>query len=142
MLAVLHAEAFAPADRWGARAIALMLGLPGHVALLATTEEEPLGFAMGRVAADEAEVLTIAVRPVAQRGGMGRMLMEALAREVSRRGAAALFLEVAETNAAARRLYAALGAAPVGRRRAYYPDGGDALVLRLALNRRGEAEAG
>lgn len=134
LLAVLHAEAFAPADRWGAQAIALMLDLPGHVALLAATEEEPLGFAMGRVAADEAEVLTIAVRPAARRGGLGRLLMQSLAAEAARRGATALFLEVAEANTAARSLYAGLGAVPVGRRRAYYPDGGDALVLRLALS--------
>lgn len=133
MLAALHAEAFGPADRWGADAIGLMLGLPGHFGLLATLEEAPCGFALGRVAGGEAEVLTIAVRPGARRGGLGRALMRALVGEATRRGAAELFLEVSEANAAARTLYAGLGAAEAGRRRRYYPDGSDALVLRLDL---------
>jgi ribosomal-protein-alanine N-acetyltransferase len=45
-----------------------------------------------------------------------------------------MFLEVAEANAAARALYAAAGFAEVGRRRRYYADGGDALVLRRGLS--------
>jgi ribosomal-protein-alanine N-acetyltransferase len=49
-------------------------------------------------------------------------------------GAAAMFLEVAESNAAARALYGGLGFAPVGRRPRYYENGEDALVLRRALD--------
>lgn len=139
LLAALHAEAFPPADRWGQQAIALLLELPGHVTLLATRGEAPLGFVMGRVAADQAEILTLAVRPEARQAGLGRALMQSLATEAARRGATELFLEVAETNHAARALYARLGATRAGRRRAYYPDGTDALVLRLALTRPGEA---
>lgn len=139
LLAALHAEAFPPADRWGQQAIALLLELPGHVALLATRGEAPLGFVMGRVAADQAEILTLAVRPEARQAGLGRALMQSLATEAARRGATELFLEVAETNGAARALYARLGATQAGRRRAYYADGTDALVLRLALTRPGEA---
>jgi ribosomal-protein-alanine N-acetyltransferase len=48
-------------------------------------------------------------------------------------GAVAMFLEVAEGNAAARALYGAAGFAEAGRRRRYYADGGDALVLRREL---------
>jgi ribosomal-protein-alanine N-acetyltransferase len=44
-----------------------------------------------------------------------------------------LFLEVAEPNMAARALYAGAGAKDVGRRRRYYADGADALVLRIDL---------
>lgn len=140
LLAALHEQAFPPADRWGAQAIGLMLDLPGHFALLADAAGAPAGFAMGRVAVDQAEVLTIAVHPGARRAGLGRSLMLALADHAAQRGAVELFLEVAETNDAARALYAALGAAAAGRRRAYYPDGGDALVLRLPLSRRGAAK--
>lgn len=134
LLAALHAEAFPPAQRWGAEAIALLLGLPGHFALLASEGNAPLGFVMGRAAAGEAEVLTLAVRPAARRGGLGRALMRALLAEAARLGATELFLEVAESNVAARALYTGLGAVEAGRRRRYYPDGGDALVLRLLLN--------
>jgi ribosomal-protein-alanine N-acetyltransferase len=137
LLAAIHAEAFGPPDRWGAEAIGMLLALPGHFGLLATLEEAPSGFALGRVAAGEAEVLTIAVRPAARRGGLGRDLMRALMAEATRRGAVDLFLEVSEANAPARALYAGLGAVEAGRRRRYYADGSDALVLRLGLTRRG-----
>jgi len=142
LLAALHAEAFPPPQRWGAEAIGLMLALPGHFALLAAEGSEPFGFALGRAVAGEAEVLTLAVRPAARRAGLGRALMRALMGEAVRRGATELFLEVAETNAAARALYGALGASEAGRRRAYYPDGGDALVLRFALSRPDAAAGG
>jgi ribosomal-protein-alanine N-acetyltransferase len=135
LLAALHEEAFPPADRWGTQAIGLMLALPGHFALLAAAGAEPAGFAMGRVTAEEAEVLTLAVHPAQRRAGTGRALMLALMAEAAARGAESLFLEVSESNAAARALYAGLGAGQAGRRRRYYPDGSDALVLRLELSR-------
>jgi ribosomal-protein-alanine N-acetyltransferase len=142
LLAALHAEAFAPPDRWSADAIALLAALPGHVALLATRRGEPLGFALGRVAAQEAEVLTIAVLPRARREGAGGSLMRALMAGAAARGAGELFLEVSEGNAPARALYRRLGAAEAGRRRRYYPDGSDALVLRLVLSPCGAAPGG
>ncbi len=139
VLAAMHHEAFAPGDRWSGDAIALLLGLPGHFALLAEHGGQPRGFAMGRVAAGEAEVLTLAVRPSLRRMGTGRALMQGLMREAARRGAGVLFLEVAEGNLAAQALYLALGGQQAGRRRRYYPDGSDALVLRLPLSPCGAA---
>ncbi len=65
--------------------------------------------------------------------------MRALMTEAAARGAGELFLEVSEQNAPARALYARLGASEAGRRRRYYPDGSDALVLRLALSPCGAA---
>jgi ribosomal-protein-alanine N-acetyltransferase len=53
--------------------------------------------------------------------------------EAAARGAQEIFLEVAESNAAARALYAKARAQEVGRRRRYYADGADALVLRLVV---------
>jgi len=97
---------------------------------------------MGRVAAGEAEVLTLAVHPAARRAGFGAALMRALMAEAARRGGSELFLEVSAGNAAARALYAGLGASVAGRRRRYYPDGSDALVLRLALSPCGGAPGG
>ncbi len=129
-LAALHAAAFPPADRWGADAIALMLDLPGTFAL----HRPGQGFVLARVAAGEAEILTLAVHPEARRQGHGAALLAGAMASAVARGATAMFLEVAEGNAAARALYAAAGFAEVGRRRRYYPDGGDALVLRRDLN--------
>nr|WP_246526858.1 GNAT family N-acetyltransferase [Plastoroseomonas hellenica] len=138
VLAAIHAEAFAPSDRWGADAIALMLDAAGGFGVLALDGappfgEEPLGFGLARAMAGEAELLTLAVRPAAQRRGIGRALFGALAGQAKTFGADMLFLEVAEGNLAAHRLYTTAGAMEVGRRRRYYTDGSDALVLRLAL---------
>ena len=95
-----------------------------------------MGLAVARTAADEAELLSIAVAPEARRHGCGRALLDALIKALPGRGAAALFLEVAEPNRAARRLYGRAGFTEVGRRRNYYAGRhgtADALIMRRAL---------
>ncbi len=129
-LAAIHAEAFPPAERWGEVAIRQMLALPGAWGLLDCGGD---AFLLARVAADEAELLTVAVRPMARRRGLGRALVGQAGAQAAALGAAAMFLEVAEGNAAARGLYAALGFVPRGRRPNYYGAGRDALVLALPL---------
>ncbi len=109
--------------------MALQLGLPGAFGFV----DGRGGFVLARVAADEAEVLTLAVMPEARRAGLGRALMVAAMEAAVVRGAAAMLLEVAEGNGAARGLYAALGFSVVGRRRRYY-GAEDALVLRASLS--------
>ncbi len=93
------------------------------------------GFILCRVVADEAEILTLAVRSEARRRGLARALVDAANEAARLRGATRLFLEVAEDNTAAIELYRRSGFASVGRRRRYYPlpDGSavDALVLAL-----------
>ena len=133
LMVELHAAGFDENERWGPVALSTMLAMPGAFGLLADVDGEPMGFALGRVAADEAEVLTIAVRPASRRRGHARALLQALMATAAARGAEALFLEVSERNEAARALYAALGAAQVGRRPRYYHDNSAALVLRLPL---------
>lgn len=130
VLAAIHEAAFPPGETWGAEAMALQLGLVGCFGLL---RSDGAGLVLARVAADEAEILTLAVLPAARRRGLGAALLAAACADAARRGAAVLFLEVAEANAAARQLYAAAGFAPAGRRRGYYPGGQDALVLRRDL---------
>lgn len=128
-LAALHAAAFPPGETWGPDAIALMLAMPGAFGLWREAE----GFVLARAAAGEAEILTLAVVPAARRRGLGAALLAAAMAAARARGAEAMFLEVAEGNAAARALYRSFGFAEVGRRRRYYPDGSDALVLRRGL---------
>jgi len=132
-LAALHARAFPPDQAWGAVAITTMLRLEGGFGLLAEASpgEAPDGFVLARAVAGEAEILTLAVDPAARRHGLGRRLLEAAVAEAARRGAGSLFLEVSAANEPARALYHQAGAAVVGRRRRYYADGTDALVLRL-----------
>lgn len=128
-LADLHAAAFdAP---WSPAAFAELLSQPGVI-----LEAEDRGFILVRVALDEAEILTLAVRPEARGGGIGARLTQAAAARAAMLGADRLHLEVAEDNASARALYARLGFATVGRRLRYYqrPDGSSADALLLVLN--------
>lgn len=128
-LAAIHAAAFPPAETWDAPGFARQLGLPGVFGLIDTEG----GLVLARVAADEAEILTLAVAPSARRHGLGAALLRAAMREASARGASTMFLEVSADNEAAEALYAAAGFRPVGRRSRYYPDGDDAMVLRAAI---------
>jgi len=129
-LAAIHGAAFSPSEAWGEEAIGLQLGLPCVFGLI----DAAGGMILFRIAGEEAEVLTLAVVPASRRRGLGGALLDAALGETRDRGARAVFLEVSEANQAARALYAAAGFVEVGRRRRYYVDGTDALVLRAALN--------
>jgi len=128
-LAALHAAAFPPAQAWGPDSIALMLAMPGGFGLW----REATGFVLARRAADEAEILTFGVVPEARRRGHGAALLRGAMAVARARGAGAMFLEAAAGNAPALALYAREGFAEVGRRRRYYADGGDAVVMRRGL---------
>jgi [ribosomal protein S18]-alanine N-acetyltransferase len=91
------------------------------------------GFALVELAADEAELHLIVVGPRFRARGIGRALLRAVIGAATERGAARMFLEVAAGNAAAIALYIAVGFGEVGRRRAYYRDGQDALVFARVL---------
>ena len=131
-LARLHAAAFDRGGAWSAEAFAASLADPA-VFLCGGAA----GVALGRVAADEAELLTLAVHPEARRRGRGRRLLAAFERDAMARGAARAFLEVAADNLAARSLYAAAGYQEAGRRSGYYRDAEDgredAMVLAKPL---------
>jgi ribosomal-protein-alanine N-acetyltransferase len=134
-LAALHALAFTDTPRpWTAAEFALLLA--ESTTLLAA---RPEGFALGRIAGPEAELLTLAVHPKARRQGHGAALVVAFETEAAARGAAMAFLEVAASNGPARSLYAGLGYLPAGRRPGYYAPAGappvDALVLRKRLGK-------
>ncbi len=129
-LAALHAMAFPPAEAWGPDAMGLMLGMPGAFGLWRPGD----GLVLARAAAGEAEILTLAVAPAARGQGLGAMLLGGAMQGAVLRGAGEMFLEVAAGNAAALALYRSAGFAEVGRRRRYYADGSDALVLRRVLS--------
>jgi len=128
-LAAIHTTAFPRNEAWGADAISLQLALPGALGLI----DERGGMLLARVVAGEAEVLTLAVAPDARRQGIAAGLLRAAVAEIAGRGGSAVFLEVGVGNAAARALYQGFGFIQVGRRRRYYADASDAIVLRLSL---------
>lgn len=93
-----------------------------------------IGFVLARRAADEAEILTIAVRPDWQGHGVGRRLMDTVLADAHRERVRSVFLEVDESNAAACALYRRLGFSVVADRPDYYRDpaanAGRALIMR------------
>ena len=95
------------------------------------------GFALIRIAADEAELLTIAVDPKWRGKRVGRALMDAAFADLMMSPVRTMFLEVDETNLPAISLYRRLGFTEIGRREGYYPhaDGSKAtaLVMRADL---------
>lgn len=133
LLAALHAEAF-PHDPWSEDAMTRLLAMPGAFAVLAVENDDPAGLVLARVAADEAEIVTLGVVPRFSRRGIGRRLVSAAVDRAASLGAARLFLEVGTGNLAARGLYDALGFREVGRRPGYYADGEDAVVLARPLS--------
>ena len=128
-MAAIHRAAFPPNEAWGTDAFELQLALPGVFGWL----DRRGGMILARVAADEAEVLTLAVAPEARRQGVGTRLLGAAMSLGGSRGAQTAFLEVSDANGAARALYRRAGFIPTGRRPRYYADGTDALVLRRTL---------
>jgi ribosomal-protein-alanine N-acetyltransferase len=108
-------------------------------------KRQPLTFAIGdarcfalvRVIADEAELLTIATHPAHQRQGLARQVMQDWQDLARTRSATEAFLEVAADNTAAQALYQACGFATCGTRPGYYARKGaapvDAVLMRCSL---------
>lgn len=129
-LAALHADAFEGASRWSRDAFATALADPR--CYFVSPSPPAMGFALGRVAADEVELLTLVVAPTDRRKGIGRNMLAQFEDAAIERGAAFAFLEVAADNAAARMLYEQAGWRSVGTRPAYYA-GRDAILMRKDL---------
>lgn len=128
-LAALHARCFARPRPWSGAEFSALLESP-HTFLLT----RPRGFLLGRVVADEAELLTLAVAPDARRQGIASALVAEFAATSRVRGAGRAFLEVAADNVAAQALYRATGWRETGRRRRYYGPDLDAIVMDLPLD--------
>ena len=97
--------------------------------------KRPVGFNMVRTAADEAEILSIAVDRNFRRHGVGRMLVEASLRQLAFDGIERLFLEVDEANYPALALYGRLGFKQVGQRQGYYRDAQGARHTAVVMER-------
>lgn len=131
-LAALHAAAFDGPSRWSEASFDAALA-DARCFFAMDPDKVPLrGFALGRVIADEAELLTVTVAEGSRRLGLGRDLLAQFEDLAARRGAVTLFLEVSAENRAARALYQGAGWQAVGQRSGYY-EGIDALTMRKDL---------
>lgn len=135
-LARLHARCFY--DSWGVDTLRQVLSMPGAFGLVARWggRDALIGFALARVAAEECELLSLGVAPEHRARGVGMRLLKATMARAAAAGARSLFLEVAEDNRPALRLYRGAGLEPVGRRPDYYEnaDGSRTPALTMRCN--------
>ncbi|MEU7899488.1 ribosomal protein S18-alanine N-acetyltransferase [Nonomuraea sp. NPDC049152] len=93
-----------------------------------------VGYAGLAVAADQADVQTIAVLTERQGEGIGSAMLTELFDEARRRAAQEIFLEVRADNPRARSVYERFGFEEIGVRRRYYDDGTDAIMMKRKLD--------
>jgi len=127
--AVLAVAAACPfSARWSRRQCEEEIDFPDSV--FAVWEDGPVrGYLLARRVLAEVQVLDLAVRPGDQGRGLGRALLEHAAAAARAWGCAKLTLEVSAANAPAQRLYLRAGFQVVGRRRKFYNDGSDAILM-------------
>jgi [ribosomal protein S18]-alanine N-acetyltransferase len=120
-VAALMAAAFDPrfGEAWTPAQCMGVLSLPGIWLTLAEADGDACGFALVRSAADEAELLLLAVDPRTRRRGVGSALLAAAIAESAARNIRRLHLEVRAGNDAVN-LYQKIGFRKVGVRRGYY----------------------
>jgi ribosomal-protein-alanine N-acetyltransferase len=142
IMAVMEA-AFDPAfgEAWTRQQVQDALILPNTHYLLAgpggctlAQGVDAAGFILSRGAADEEELLLLAVDPRHRGRGVGTALLERFIAEAGARGAVRLFLEMREGNPA-ESLYRRHGFANIGRRRAYYRRGTGAALDAITFAR-------
>ncbi len=137
VLARIHAASFYRG--WTAEEFAAFLAAPGTTPALVVCDarRQVFGFILFRIAADEAELLTVAVDERRRGRGLGRARLDAGLADLRLTPVETVFLEVERENLAAVALYRKRGFETVGERQGYYarPDGGaaPALVMRKRL---------
>ncbi|WP_428407180.1 GNAT family N-acetyltransferase [Hyphococcus sp.] len=132
-LARLEALAFGGRS-WGRDSVKESFVAPRVTVLFGGEREtEPQGFAVWRDLGAEAELLTIGVIEAARSKGLGEALLTGVIEAARAAKAERCFLEVDAANKTALALYSRAGFAPIGARKRYYADGGDATVMALDL---------
>lgn len=136
-IASIHSRMFE--QPWDADGVMKLLEHPASTGFIAQVgiPKITVGFIMGQVMADEAEILSLGVAPELQKRGIGALLVDGFKRAAKRAESKRLFLEVAADNTAALALYTRMGFTEMRRRKDYYPrkdsPAVDAIVLQCAL---------
>jgi ribosomal-protein-alanine N-acetyltransferase len=122
------------AANWTQASYREWMNSPGAVAFVTEGDGRVTGFIIGRQMADEAEVLNVAVAPLVRRKGQGGALLKAALDEFRAHGASRVYLEVRESNLAARAFYTKHGFSQAGKRLNYYRKPEEAaIVLEMKL---------
>jgi ribosomal-protein-alanine N-acetyltransferase len=134
-LAQLHGTSFHRG--WGESEFERMLAERNTLVQRLRLGRKIIGFAVSRMGADEAEILSIAIDAGHRGKGFSRNLLLTHLGHLAGYGVRSIFLEVEENNHPARRLYQWAGFAVVGRRERYYQQDGEqlnALLMRRDLS--------
>jgi ribosomal-protein-alanine N-acetyltransferase len=127
-----YLKLFSPDDPKAQPEVEPQIKTQSRTALVVEQSGSVVGFIVGRQVADEWEIENIAVTGAARRCGLGSRLVGEFLDLVRGRGGKAVFLEVRESNRAARSLYEKWAFLEVGRRKMYYQDPAeDALLLKF-----------
>lgn len=119
---------------WNEETFRKLLERPGAELLALDDSGEVIGYAVLWCVLDQGELANIAIRSDRRGEGLGRRLLGATLARAVERGVRTVFLEVRESNLAARTLYADVGFEELGRRPDYYREPReDARVLRIEL---------
>jgi ribosomal-protein-alanine N-acetyltransferase len=132
-LAQLHGASFHRG--WGEAEFESMLAERNTLLHRLRLGRRTIGFAVSRTAADEAEILSVAIDPVYRGRGLSRDLLLTHLGHLAGRGVRTIFLEVEENNQPARKLYERAGFAIVGRRERYYQQAGGEQLNALLMRR-------
>lgn len=95
---------------------------------------ETAGFCAFHIAADEGEIMQIAVKDGFKRKGIGSKMMEEALKLLGKKGGSIMHLEVSEKNESAIRMYGKLGFEQAGCRKGYYKSGEAAVLMSKKLN--------
>ena len=132
-IAALHSKSFQRG--WSEDEVEGLLTERNVVAHRALAGKKLAGFMLSRIAADEAEILSVAVDAGFQGRGLARRLLNLHLGRLAGYGVRTVFLEVGETNDPAAKLYARAGFREVSRRPNYYPGPSGAPITALVLRR-------
>jgi [ribosomal protein S18]-alanine N-acetyltransferase len=127
-IAAIHGVSFQRG--WGEDEIYGLLIEKNVVAHRAISGRKVIGFILSRLAAGEAEILSVAIAPAWRGRKFAGPLLDLHLRRLAGLGTRTVFLEVGEQNAPATRLYRRAGFREVGKRQGYYRGGATALVMR------------
>lgn len=123
-----------PADAWPLEMFLAEIQHETRAYVVVEKEGEILGYAGAMSIADTADIQTIAVLPEHEGKGYGSTMLDFLHEEVTARGAERILLEVRADNPRAQALYSRKGYRQIHRRRNYYNDGTDAIIMEKSLN--------
>lgn len=131
---VVKIEKSSFSDAWPESAFRNLM-IQSRTSWVALVGKDVAGYLVTQWVLDEIHILNIAVADKFRRKGLAAAMMEFLINSGKKRNSRDIYLEVRTSNEAARALYDRFGFEPLGKRKSYYADGEDAMVLHKRIPR-------